>query len=69
MSGPFGSSQWMYKQAETIAWGGTRMITGGGTTGNGGTAAGNADSIDYVNVSAGNADSQDFGDLSAVEFH
>ena len=66
MSGPFGSSQWMYKSGETIAWGGTRMITAGGTTGNGGTAAGNADSIDYVNVSAGNADSQDFGDLSAV---
>jgi hypothetical protein len=66
MSGPFGSSQWMYKSGETIAWGGTRMITAGGTTGNGGTAAGNANSIDYVNVSAGNADSQDFGDLSAV---
>ena len=66
MSGPYGSSQWMYKSGETIAWGGTRMITAGGTTGNGGTAAGNANSIDYVNASAGNADSQDFGDLSAV---
>jgi len=66
MSGPFGSSHWMYKSGEVIAWGGTRMITAGGTTGNGGTAAGNADSIDYVNVSAGNADSADFGDLSSV---
>jgi hypothetical protein len=66
MSGPFGSSQWMYKSGETIAWGGTRMITAGGTTGNDGTAVGNADSIDYVNVSAGNADSQDFGDLSGA---
>ena len=39
MSGPFGSSQWMYKSAETIAWGGSRMITAGGTTGNGDSAA------------------------------
>ena len=66
MSGPFGSSQWMYKSGEVIAWGGTRMISGGGTTGNGGTAAGNAATIDYVNVAGANANAADFGDLSAV---
>ena len=66
MSGPFGSSQWMYKSGETIAWGGSRMITAGGTTGNGGTAAGNANSIDYVNATAASGNSADFGDLSAV---
>ena len=66
MSGPFGSSQWMYKSGEVIAWGGTRMISGGGTTGNGGTAAGNAATIDYVNIAGANANASDFGDLSAV---
>ena len=66
MSGPFGSSQWMYKSGETIAWGGSRMITAGGTTGNGDSAAGNANSIDYVNATAASGNSADFGDLSAV---
>tara|TARA_B100001063_G_scaffold64473_1_gene58475 strand:- start:693 stop:1655 length:963 start_codon:yes stop_codon:yes gene_type:complete len=66
MSGPFGSSQWMYKSGEVIAWGGSRMITAGGTTGNGGSAAGNANSIDYVNATAASGNSVDFGDLSAV---
>ena len=66
MSGPFGSSQWMYKSGEVIAWGGSRMITAGGTSGNGGSAAGNANSIDYVNATAASGNSVDFGDLSAV---
>ena len=66
MSGPLGSSQWMYKSGETIDWGGVRMINAGGTTGNGNSAAGDANSIDYVNASGANADSADFGDLSAV---
>ena len=66
MSGPFGSSQWMYKTGEVIDWGGSRMITAGGTTGNGGSAAGNANSIDYVNATAASGNSVDFGDLSAV---
>lgn len=66
MSGPFGSSHWMYKSGETIAWGGSRMITAGGTTGNGNSAAGNANSIDYVNATAASGNSADFGDLSAV---
>ena len=66
MSGPFGSSQWMYKSGEVIAWGGSRMITAGGTSGNGGSAAGNANSIDYVNATAASGNSADFGDLSAV---
>ena len=52
--------------AETIAWGGSRMITAGGTTGNSGSAAGNADSIDYVNATAASGNAADFGDLSAV---
>ena len=67
MSGPFGGTHWMAKSGETIDWGGVRMINAGGTTGNGGSAAGDADSIDYVNVSGANADSTDFGDLSAVK--
>ena len=66
MSGPFGSSHWMYKSGEVIAWGGSRMITAGGTTGNGDSAAGNANSIDYVNATAASGNSADFGDLSAV---
>ena len=37
-----------------------------GTTGNGDSAAGNADSIDYVNATAASGNSADFGDLSAV---
>ena len=69
MSGPFGSSQWMYKSGEVIAWGGTRMISGGGTTGNGGTAAGNAATIDYVNIAGANANALTLVIYQQLEFH
>jgi hypothetical protein len=68
MSGPFGSSQWMYKSGETIDWGGTRGIFAGGTSGNGGIAAGTTDAIDYVDIGGSNADASDFGDMSSVRY-
>jgi hypothetical protein len=52
---------------ETIAWGGTRALYAGGTTGNDNTAAGDTASIDYfANIDGADANASDFGDLSAV---
>ena len=66
MSGPFGGTHWMTSSKETIDWGGYRGVFAGGTSGNGNVAAGNTDSIGYVNLGAANADASDFGDLAAT---
>jgi len=63
----FDANQFYVVPTETIAWGGTRALYGGGTTGNGGTAAGDAASIDYfANIDGADANASDFGDLTAA---
>ena len=52
MSGPFGSSQWMYKPDAGIPWGGAR-----------GVFAGETNVIDYITIQS-TGDAQDFGDLT-----
>ena len=51
MSGPFGSSQWMYKPDAGIPWGGARGVFAGGTN-----------VIDYITIQS-TGDAQDFGDM------
>ena len=68
MSGPFGGTHWMTSSKETIDWAGYRGVFAGGTSGNGNVAAGNTDSIGYVNLGAANADASDFGDLTSTRY-